>query len=114
MALPSAETEQHKSFNNFAHDNGFAFLLYNQFEIVSKEYTTVKSKKQYIIDSIPVEIGSVSKTQKIANIVQALSSPTENTIIYCSRKSDTELYARQLLQDEDLILSFKKGSSGVG
>lgn len=113
MALPSAETEQHKSFNNFAHDNGFAFLLYNQFEIVSKEYTTVKSKKQYIIDSIPVEIGSVSKTQKIANIVQALSSPTENTIIYCSRKSDTELYARQLLQDEDLILSFQERCSGV-
>lgn len=98
MALPTAETELHKSFNDFARDNGFVFLRYNQFEIVSKEYTTVKSRQQYIIDNIPVEIGSASKTQKIANIILALSSPTENTIIYCNRKSDTESYARQLIK----------------
>ena len=61
MALPTAETELHKSFNDFARDNGFVFLRYNQFEIVSKEYTTVKSRQQYIIDNIPIEIGSASK-----------------------------------------------------
>ncbi|MBQ5327843.1 MAG: DEAD/DEAH box helicase family protein [Oscillospiraceae bacterium] len=113
MALPSAEIEQQKSFNAFAHDNGFAFLRYNQFEIVSKEYTTVKNRQQYLIDNIPVKIGSVSKTQKIANIIQALSSPTENTIIYCNRKSDTESYARQLLQDEELILLFQERCSEI-
>ena len=48
MALPTAETELHKSFNDFARDNGFVFLRYNQFEIVSKEYTTVKSRQQLI------------------------------------------------------------------
>lgn len=113
MALPSAETEKQKSFNNFANDNGFDFLRYNQFEIVLKEYTTVKSRRKYVIDNIPVEIGSVGKTQKIANIIRALSSPTENTIIYCNRKSDTESYARQLLQDEELISSFQEKCLGV-
>ena len=43
---------------------GFLFLRYNQFEIVSKEYITVKGKRQYHIDEIPVEIGSISKGQK--------------------------------------------------
>ena len=37
MALPQPNTQQHKSFNNFAEDNGFTFLRYNQFEIVSKD-----------------------------------------------------------------------------
>lgn len=82
MALPRPSTQQHKSFNNFAKDNGFSFLRYNQFEIVSKEYTTVKGKRQYHIDEIPVEIGSISKGQKIANIIKSLSTPKENTIIY--------------------------------
>lgn len=77
MALPQSDTQQHKSFNNFAEDNGFCFLRYNQFEIVSKEYITVKGKRQYHIDEIPVEIGSISKGQKIANIIKVLSTPKE-------------------------------------
>ena len=48
MALPTAETELHKSFNDFARDNGFVFLRYNQFEIVSKEYTTVSNTSSTI------------------------------------------------------------------
>lgn len=113
MALPQFDTRQHKSFNNFAEDNGFSFLRYNQFEIVSKEYTTVKNKRQYHIDEIPLEIGSISKGQKIANIIKALSTPKENTIIYCGRRADTEMYARTLLRDQLLISSFQEIYSGI-
>lgn len=113
MALPQPNAEQQKSFNNFAEDNGFSFLRYNQFEIVSKEYTTVKTMKQYCIDEILVEIGSISKKQKIANIIKALSTPKENTIIYCSRRSDTEAYARYLLQNQSLISSFQQICSEI-
>lgn len=113
MALPQPDTEQQQSFNNFAEDNGFSFLRYNQFEIVSKEYTTVKTMRQYCIDEIPVEIGPISKRQKIANIIKALSTPKENTIIYCSRRSDTEAYARYLLQNQSLISSFQQICSEI-
>ena len=113
MALPRPSTQQHKSFNNFAEDNGFSFLRYNQFEIVSKEYTTVKGKRQYHIDEIPVEIGSISKGQKIANIIKSLSTPKENTIIYCGKRADTEMYARTLLRDQMLISSFQETCSGI-
>lgn len=113
MALPQPDTQQHKSFNNFAKDNGFTFLRYNQFEIVSKEYTTVKGKRRYNIDQIPVEIGSISKGQKIANIIKSLSTPKENTIIYCGRRSDTEAYARALLMDQGLISFFQEMCAGI-
>ena len=99
MMLPMINAQQKKSFNDFARDNGFSFLRYNQLEIVSKEYTTIKDKQQYYIDEVPVEIGSISKSQKIANIIKSLSSPSENTIIYCGRRSDTESYAKQLLSE---------------
>jgi len=113
MVLPQHNTQQHKSFNNFAEDNGFSFLRYNQFEIVLKEYTTVKSKQRYNIDEIPVEIGSIRKVQKISNIIKALSTPKENTIIYCGKRTDTEAYARGLLRDQTLISSFQEICSGI-
>lgn len=113
MELPQVDIQQKKSFNDFAKDNGFSFLRYNQFEIVSKEYMTVKGKRQYYIDEIPVEIGCATKKQKIANIVRALSTPVENTIIYCGRKTDTEAYAKDLLQDQSLITYFQEQCSSI-
>lgn len=113
IALPLADAQQKKSFNDFARDNEFSFLRYNQFEIVSKEYMTVKGKRQYNIDGIPVEIGAVSKGQKIANLVGSLSAPSENTIVYCARKSDTESYAKHLLTDPSLVASFHEKCSGI-
>lgn len=113
MTLPRPNTLSHKSFNNFAKDNGFAFLRYNQFEIVSKEYTTIKNKQKYNIDEIAVEIGPVKKGQKIANIIKSLSTPKENTIIYCSRRAATESYAKALLKDQSLIATFQEICSAV-
>lgn len=113
MTLPQPNAQRHKSFNNFAEDNGLTFLLYNQFEIVSKTYTTVKGKQQYSIDQFPVEIGSISKGKKIANIVKSLSTPQENTIIYCGRRSDTEAYAKDLLKDKELISSFQRKCAAI-
>jgi len=113
IALPANETEQTKSFYNFAQDNGFSFLHYNQFEIVSKKYITIKGKQRYYIDEIPVEIGSIRKIQKIAKILKSLSSPLENTIIYCGRKSETESYAKKLLEDQSLIESFQAKCSEI-
>lgn len=113
MALPQVDDQNKKSFNDFATDNSFAFLRYNHFEIVTKEFTTVKSKREYKFDDILIEIGNTSKNQKIANIISALSTPEENTIIYCGRKSDTETYAKYLLHNQDIIASFQERCSGI-
>lgn len=113
MELPTGGTTAQASFNNFAQDNEFVFLRYNQFEIVSKEYTTIKGRQQYVIDSNTIEIGTATKSKKIANIIRALSSPTENTIIYCGRRSDTETYTKALLSDQELISTFQERCSTV-
>lgn len=113
MELPQEDSHINQSFNNFALDNSFAFLRYNKIEIVSKTYETIKSRQQYNIDGIQVEIGNVTKTKKIANLINAISTPTENTIVYCSRKATTETYAKQLLEDQDIIASFQDKCSGT-
>lgn len=112
MVLPEPDTSK-KSFDNFAHDNEFHFLKYNQFEIVSKNYFTMKGKQTYTIDNVSIEIGTAGKSKKIANIIDAISSPTENTIIYCSRRCDTESYAKQLLENQPLINSFQEKCASI-
>ena len=107
MELPDdAQAEQ--SFQNFAVENSFAYLRFNHFEIVGKDYTTIKGRRNYSIDDMAFEIGNISKWKKIANIINAISSPKENTIVYCGRRSDTESYAKQLLSDQALISSFQE------
>lgn len=111
MELPAADARQKKSFNDFATDNGFLPLQYNNLEIVSQKYMTVKGRQQYYIDQFLIKIGSIGKAQKIANIIKSLSSPSENTIIYCGRKSDTATYAKYLLNDSALIADFQQRCS---
>jgi hypothetical protein len=83
MSLPDLDSNITTSFINFANDNGFKFLKYNQFEIVEKTYQTIKNQREYIIGNTNIAIGSIKKAEKISRIIESISSSTENTIIYC-------------------------------
>lgn len=108
MSLPDRQIQNTASFINFANENGFEFLIYNNFEIVDKTYQTIKGQRQYIIGDSTVLIGSISKAEKILRIIEAISSPFENTIIYCGSKAQTERYAKTLLRNQGLALSFQR------
>ncbi|MFW6680361.1 helicase-related protein [Lacrimispora sp. AGF001] len=108
MSLPEQKDNELASFMNFAMDNGFTFLKFNNFEIVDKTYQTIKGQRQYTIGDSIVTIGAINKTEKIARIIEAVSKPSENTIIYCGSKSQTESYAKALLEKQELILLFQK------
>ncbi|MPM11927.1 hypothetical protein SDC9_58278 [bioreactor metagenome] len=108
MSLPEQTINSTASFINFAKDNGFFFLQYNDFEIVDKTYQTIKGQSEYVIGDSTVSIGAIGKTEKIARIIQAVSSPSENTIIYCGSRAKTESYAKSLLQNYDLVSSFEE------
>lgn len=99
MRLQS-EGKESNSFNNFVRDNRFSVLSYNNIEIVSKKLITIKNKYEYEIDGISIQIDTKRKEQKILNLLKSLSSPEENSIVYCGRKSDTEKYTKSLLQNE--------------
>ena len=96
MTLPVESSTNMESFTNFAKHNGFKFLIYNEIEIVEKDYHHVKSGKTAIDDKI-IPAGIARKMEKITCIVTTLSTPEENTIIYCGRRSSTESYVKQLL-----------------
>lgn len=98
------------SFNNFVQDKGFSILNYNKFELVNKTYDLIKNKKSYIIDGKCINIGKISKYEKVANIIQSITTPTENTIVYCSTKASTEKYAREMIVSVDFTLVSQKMS----
>lgn len=108
MSLPDQTVNNTASFINFASENGYEFLKYNQFEIVEKTYQNIKGKSKYIIGNIIVPIGAIKKPQKISRIIESISSSTENTIIYCGRKTKTEEYAKLLFQNQELVSKFQQ------
>jgi len=112
MSLPDTNNQTIASFLNFAKDNMFMFLKYNDFEIVDKAYQTIKGKKHYTIADSEVAIGSINKSEKIARIVEAISTPQENTIIYCGSKSQTERYAKYLIEKKETVQLFQQRCEG--
>lgn len=115
MALPEPDlaVKNTASFINFANENKFIFQKYNHFEIVEKTYQTIKGQRQYVIGDSTVTIGSINKTEKISRIIEAISKPTENTIVYCGSKSQAERYAKSLLENQELLLFFQKKCEGT-
>lgn len=85
-----------RSFSNFTRDKVFEVLNYNDIEIVNKKLSIIKNKLEYDIDGINVKVGK-GKYTKVANIIQAITTKNDNTIVYYSTKSGTERYAKQLM-----------------
>lgn len=110
MTLPDRMLIEPASFANFAEDNSFNFLQYNEYEIVDKDYERIKGKQAYLIENtnINIPIGNIGKPDKIANIITALSTPSENTIIYCGQRASTELYAKSLISNQGAISQLKE------
>jgi len=100
MAFPNNSTANIQSITNFAKDNEFDFLDYNAIEIVDKVYEEIKGKQSYIVDGITIETGNKTASAKIANIIIALSTSTENTIVYCGQRAKTESYAKEIINNQ--------------
>ena len=108
MTLPSQALAEYESFANFARENYFCFIDYNNIEIVDKKYETIKGRHEYIVDEKVISIKSPAKAEKLLNTIVGVSSPVENTIIYCGRRSDTEKYAKFLLSRQETIDNFNR------
>lgn len=108
MSLPDQAVHNVASFINFSNENGFEFLKYNQFEIVEKTYQTIKGQREYVIGDLTIPIGAIKKPEKISRIIESISSPAENTIIYCGRKTKTEEYAKLLFQNQEIVSAFQQ------
>ncbi|MCT3761619.1 helicase-related protein [Elizabethkingia anophelis] len=86
------------SFDNFLSKNGITLLNYNQFEIVNKAYSDIKTKKHVEVDNeLQFDFQTNSKTDRLIEIIRNIISIKENTIIYCSTRAYTENYAKSIL-----------------
>ncbi|MCT4011804.1 DEAD/DEAH box helicase family protein [Elizabethkingia anophelis] len=86
------------SFDNFLSKNGITLLNYNQFEIVNKAYSDIKTKKHVEVDNeLQFDFQTNSKTDRLIEIIRNIISIKENTIIYCSTRAYTESYAKSIL-----------------
>ena len=95
-----------RSLKLFLDDNSFSVLNYNDIEIVNKVYLPVNEKKEYQFDKLDFNIKCKDKKKKLLTIINAILDETNDnldkgTIIYCSRKIETESVAKFLVKNLD-------------
>ena len=89
------------SFDKFLTQNEIELINYNQYEIVSKSYEDIKSKKHINVDKyLEFDFETNNKTDRLIEIVKKINQINENTIIYCSTRNYTESYATTLLESD--------------
>lgn len=98
--------ETNNSFLKFTEENNFQILQYNEFEIVSKQYYEISKRGSYNIDEYDVYIPNKQRKTLLLQIIPKISFPAENTIIYCGKKTDTEKYAKILIQEPNIVKTF--------
>ena len=96
---------QDSSFRQFIIENRIEILDYNNFEIVDKTYTNIKSANNYIIDEeLNVDFHKQSnKGDRLIELAKTIISTNENCIIYCSSRDKTERVAKSLLDSNNFI-----------
>lgn len=102
ISFPKATSN--RSLQLFLDDNDFTVLNYNDIEIVHKLYLSVDDKREYQFDRLDFTIKSKEKNKKLLTIINAIHDESldaldNGTIVYCSRKVDTERIAKFLIQN---------------
>jgi len=97
----SQKTGYNGSFDKFLTQNEIELINYNQYEIVSKSYEDIKSKKHIDVDKfLEFNFETNKKTDRLIEIVKKINEINENTIVYCSTRNYTEIYATTLLESD--------------
>lgn len=87
-----------RSFDKFLEINKIKLIDYNNYEIVNKTYSDIKSKKNYQLDeNLELVFEKNSKNERLIEIVRSLNNIDENTIIYCYSRNSVESYAKTLI-----------------
>ncbi|WP_153800390.1 helicase-related protein [Foetidibacter luteolus] len=95
----SQKNGYNSSFDNFLMQNKIELVNYNQYEIVSKSYEDIKSKKHIEVDKeLTFDFESTKKSDKFIEVARKINAIDENTIVYCSTRNSTENYATTLLE----------------
>lgn len=100
--------EKNNSFLIFVAENNFQILHYNEYEIVNKQYYEISKRGAYHIDGYDIYISNKQRKTLLLEVIPKISFPAENTIIYCGKKTDTEKYAKILVQETNVVKMFSE------
>ena len=103
-----SKEETNNSFLTFAAKNNFEILHYNEYEIVSKKYYEISKRGAYNIEGYDIHIPNKQRKTLLLEVIPKISIPTENTIIYCGKKLDTEKYAKIMIQEPTVVKKFSE------
>mgnify|MGYP000515560876 CR=1 FL=1 len=75
------------SFDAFLEKNNIELIDYNNYEIVNKSFSNIKSSSLYKIDDdLDLEFNSSNKTQRLVQTLQQIKSIQQNAIVYCANR----------------------------
>lgn len=111
ISFPKADNNNSLLF--FLKDNDFSVLNFNNIEIVNKLYLPVNDKKLYRFDNLDFNIKSKDKKKKLLTILDVILQESKEeidkgTIVYCSRKVETESIAKFLIKNLKPIKKIKE------
>lgn len=93
------DIKYNSSFDKFISQNQIIILDYNNYEIVNKSFTDLKSKNHYTIDEeLTLTFSSKDKTERFIEIINSIVSIKQNTIVYCYSRNSVESYTKILIK----------------
>lgn len=101
------------SIDNFLRENDISVLNYNEYEIVNKSFTDIKTKYEISVDEVlNFKFKGASKAERLIECIRSIRRINQNTIIYCSNRGKNggvEGYALKLI--DSLVLNGHDSSS---
>lgn len=96
-----ADANKQSSFQIFLDRYGFIPIDYNLYDIVDKDEVIINTALNVKVnDSFNLTFTNRAKKTRVIQLVKQLLERSENTIIYCSQKHQTENWAKVLINGE--------------
>lgn len=89
------------SFDRFLSENFIELIDYNNYEIVNKSFTDIKSSREYSVDE-QLQFTNNTKDQRLVETIQSIIDIGQNSIVYCYSISSVESYAKKLIASKIL------------
>lgn len=92
------DPKYNSSFDRFLSENAIELIDYNNYEIVNKSFTDIKSSREYKIDDeLKLKFTDNTKDKRLTETIQSIIEIGQNSIIYCYSIASVESYAKKLI-----------------
>lgn len=92
------DPKYNSSFDRFLSENSIELIDYNNYEIVNKSFTDIKSSREYKVDDeLNLKFTDNTKDKRLTETIQSIIEIGQNSIIYCYSIASVESYAKKLI-----------------